>query len=71
MWLGIVDHVDRAGDRVRVRVVGPVTIIAEVTAASADELSLIGGTDVWVAVKTTEIRVEPAWASPRNVEASG
>jgi molybdate transport system ATP-binding protein len=60
VWPGTVDHVDRAGGRARVRVHGPITIIAEVTDAAADELALVDGTEVWAAVKATEITVAPA-----------
>jgi molybdate transport system ATP-binding protein len=60
VWAGVVDGVDHAGDRARVRVRGPVTIVAEVTTAAERDLDLADGTDVWVAVKATEIDVSPA-----------
>jgi molybdate transport system ATP-binding protein len=60
VWAGVVDGIDRAGDRARVRVRGPVTIVAEITSASARELQLADGADVWVAVKATEIDASAA-----------
>jgi molybdate transport system ATP-binding protein len=60
VWLGTIDHVDGIGDRVRVRVRGPVTIVAEVTEAAAADLALADGVEVWAAVKATEINVAPA-----------
>jgi molybdate transport system ATP-binding protein len=60
VWAGVIDGVDHVGDRVRVRVRGPVTIVAEVTDASTRDLDLTDGTEVWVAVKATEIEVSAA-----------
>jgi len=60
VWAGVIDGIEHDGDRVRVRVRGSVTIVAEVTDASARELELGIGTDVWVAVKATEIDVSAA-----------
>jgi molybdate transport system ATP-binding protein len=57
VWPGVIDGIDRAGDRARVRVRGMVTIVAEVTDAAAVDLQLTDGTEVWVAVKATEIDV--------------
>ena len=52
--------VERVGDRVRVQLEGEPGIVAEVTAAAADELALHEGTEVWVAVKATEVDVYAA-----------
>jgi molybdate transport system ATP-binding protein len=60
VWPGSIDSVDRSGDRARIRVVGAATVIAEVTATAVDDLALAEGTDVWVAIKATEIDVSPA-----------
>jgi len=60
VWRGQVDTVDLEGERVRVRVVGPVPLVAEVTRAAVLELGLIAGADVWMAVKATEVSVYPA-----------
>ena len=60
VWHGHVDGVDAYGDRVRVRVVGPVPLVAEVTRAAVQELGLSAGTDVWMVVKATEVSAYPA-----------
>ena len=49
----------RARGRVRLRVVGELTIVAEVTPAAVDELGIVEGSEVWAAVKATEIEVFP------------
>jgi molybdate transport system ATP-binding protein len=60
VWAGIADTLDIVGDRVRVRVAGPVSIVAEVTPAAAGELRLADGGPVWASVKATEVTVYPA-----------
>jgi molybdate transport system ATP-binding protein len=57
---GTADTIDVAGDRVRVRVAGPVPIVAEVTPAAVSELRLADGGPVWASVKATEVTVYPA-----------
>jgi molybdate transport system ATP-binding protein len=57
---GTADTLDVVGDRVRVRVAGPVPIVAEVTPAAAGELRLADGGPVWASVKATEVTVYPA-----------
>ena len=57
---GTAASVDAVGDRVRVRVAGPVPIVAEVTPAAAAELRLADGGPVWASVKATEVVVYPA-----------
>jgi molybdate transport system ATP-binding protein len=52
--------IDLHGDRVRVRLLGAVSIVAEVTPAALADLGLAGGREVWAAVKATEISVYPA-----------
>jgi len=52
--------IDLHGDRVRVRLMGTVTIVAEVTPAALADLGLADGREVWAAVKATEISVYPA-----------
>jgi molybdate transport system ATP-binding protein len=42
-----------------VRIEGVPAIVAEVTASAATEIGLVPGSDVWVAVKATEIEVYP------------
>jgi molybdate transport system ATP-binding protein len=57
---GTADPIEVVGDRVRVRVAGPVPIVAEVTPGAAAELSLADGGPVWASVKATEVAVYPA-----------
>jgi molybdate transport system ATP-binding protein len=59
VWQGEVEDLDLHGDRVRVRVKSPVTLVAEVTPAAVRELQLHAGAAVWVAVKATEVSVYP------------
>jgi molybdate transport system ATP-binding protein len=61
-WCGTVAGLEYLGTRgrVRVRVVGALTIVAEVTPAAVHELALTEGTEVWAAVKATEIEVFPS-----------
>ena len=60
VWRGRADDIDLEGDRVRVRLSGPVPMVAEVTPSAVRELRLDAEPDVWVAVKATEISVYPA-----------
>jgi molybdate transport system ATP-binding protein len=60
VWMGSVEECDYEGDRVRVRVEGTPSIVAEVTPAAASELNLIDGGPVWVSVKATDVVVYPA-----------
>jgi molybdate transport system ATP-binding protein len=60
VWAGTADALEAAGDRVRVRVTGPVPIVAEVTPAAAGDLRLADGGPVWASVKATEVAVYPA-----------
>jgi len=60
VWAGRVDGIERIGDRARVRVVGPLTLVAEVTVASVHDLGLGEDSEVWMSVKATEISVYPA-----------
>lgn len=56
----LVAGIDHEGDRWRVRLEGSVPLVAEVTPASAAELRLAEGGDVFAAIKATEIDVYPA-----------
>ncbi len=60
VWRGTAEGLDLLGERVRVRVGGPIPIVAEVTPAAVAELALADGGDVWVSVKASEIAVYPA-----------
>ena len=56
-WMATVIDVDHRGDRVRVRLQGPVQVTAEITSAAADALHIKVGLQLWAAVKATEIAV--------------
>jgi molybdate transport system ATP-binding protein len=56
---GEVVDLDARGDHVRVRVAGPVPLVAEVTPQSVAVLDLAAGGAVHLAVKATEIAVHP------------
>jgi len=60
VWAGVVSEMERTGGRVRVRVAGPMPIVAEVTPGAVGALGLIEGLPVWAAVKATEVEVHPA-----------
>jgi molybdate transport system ATP-binding protein len=59
VWPARVDFLDVGGPRVRVRVAGTPSVVAEVTPAAVAELALGPGVAVWVAVKATEVAVYP------------
>jgi molybdate transport system ATP-binding protein len=56
-WRATVIDVDHRGDRVRVRLQGAIQLTAEITAASAEQLGIKIGLELWAAVKATEIAV--------------
>ena len=55
MWAATVADVDRQADRVRVRLTGEIPLVAEITPAALDHLTLQPGDHVWATVKATEI----------------
>ena len=59
VWPGRITAIDGHGDRARIWVDGTPPIVAEVTPAAVAELGLRAGSDVWVAVKATEIDCYP------------
>ena len=60
VWPGHVGGIELAGGRVRVRVDGAVSLVAEVTPAAIKELGLDEGSEVWVAFKATDVAVYPS-----------
>jgi molybdate transport system ATP-binding protein len=60
VWRGLVREVDTFGERVRVWVDGPLSLVAEITPAATADLHVEPGATVWAAVKATEIEVYPA-----------
>jgi len=59
VWEGTVEALDSEGERVRVRLGGPLPIIAEVTPAAVAALGLADGGPIWASVKATEVIVYP------------
>ena len=60
VWQGRATDIDLQGDRVRVRLQGLPSIVAEVTPAAVRELGLDRGDQVWIGVKATEVIVYAA-----------
>jgi molybdate transport system ATP-binding protein len=60
VWEATVASVEGFGDRRRVRLAGAVPVVAEVTAASQEELGLVPGAAVWASAKATEVHAYPA-----------
>ena len=60
VWPVTVADIDRHADRVRVRLDGPVALVAEITPAATDALALRPGDGIWASVKATEIVTYPA-----------
>ena len=60
VWQGETENIDLHGERVRVRVNGPVPLVAEITPSAVRDLHLHAGAPVWIAVKATEVSVYPA-----------
>lgn len=58
-WETTVERVERLGDRVRLLTGEPLPLTVEVTKEATDSLGVDRGTAIWVAIKATEIRVEP------------
>ena len=58
-WLMTVTDLDRHPLRVRVRLTGPVPLLAELTPAGADSLGLVIGDTIWASVKASEVAVSP------------
>jgi len=59
VWQGTVEALDLEGERVRVRVNGPLPIVAEVTPGAVADLRLGDGGVIWASVKATEVVVYP------------
>ena len=59
-WPARVSGIERLGGTVRVRLDGPPSCVADVTAAAVADLGLGAGAAVWVAVKATELDARSA-----------
>jgi molybdate transport system ATP-binding protein len=60
VWAARVAGVEMHGDRVRVALDGPAPLLADITQSALADLGLVGGSDVWVAIKASETSVYPA-----------
>ncbi len=58
-WEERITGFDMLGDRVRVRLAGDLSLVAEVTPAAVAEMGLVEGESVWATVKATEIAAYP------------
>lgn len=59
IWRGRLTDVNHMGERVRVSISDPITLTAEITAASYDELRLELGAEVFFSVKAMEVGIVP------------
>jgi molybdate transport system ATP-binding protein len=60
VWQATVADLQPAFERVRVVLDGPLPVVAEVTPAAVEGLGLRIGSEVWAAVKATEVACHPA-----------
>jgi molybdate transport system ATP-binding protein len=60
VWRLRVLGIEGEAERVRVELGGPIGLVAEVTPGAVTALDLVPGTEVWAAVKATDIEVYPA-----------
>jgi len=59
-WLARVEGIERLGDTTRVLLDGPLRLAADITPNAAEALALQPGTEIWAAVKATEIGISAA-----------
>jgi molybdate transport system ATP-binding protein len=59
LWPGQAGELHLTGDRARLRITGPVPLVAEVTAASVAALRLAEGGPIWASVKATDVDTYP------------
>jgi molybdate transport system ATP-binding protein len=60
VWPGTVAELDVEAGRARARIEGPVSLVAEITAAAVTDLGLLEGQRIWTSIKASEISVYPA-----------
>jgi len=70
-WRTTVTRVEHLGGRARLLVGDPLPLTVELTEAATAELHLKPGSEIWVAVKATEIGVQPAGRTEPGVVATG
>jgi molybdate transport system ATP-binding protein len=59
VWRLEVTEIDFEGQRARVRMTGELTLVAEITRASAEELHLTDKGSVWASAKATQVQTYP------------
>lgn len=57
-WPTTVERIEQLGTRARLQTGAPLPLTVEVTAAAGKELGLVPGSEIWVAVKATEIGLQ-------------
>ena len=57
VWAATVSDLEADRDRIRVRLVGPIAVTAEVTATAAHTLGLHPGQQVWASIKAVDVTV--------------
>ncbi|MGH9209653.1 MAG: ABC transporter ATP-binding protein [Acidimicrobiales bacterium] len=57
VWAATVGDIEANHDRVRVRLAGPLPVVAEITAAALADLGLTPGAEVWASVKAVDVTV--------------
>jgi molybdate transport system ATP-binding protein len=65
-WQTNIVVMERLGERTRIRTGAPIPLTVEVTSEATSALELGEGEKVWVAIKATEIGVEPGGVSTRS-----
>lgn len=60
VWRGRATALDSTASGVRVRVEGPLPVVAEITPAALAELGIAGGEEVWLSFKASEVEVYEA-----------
>jgi molybdate transport system ATP-binding protein len=60
VWPGRASNIELLGNRVRVRIDGEVSLVAEVTPAALKDLDVVEGGEVWLSFKATDVAVYPA-----------
>jgi molybdate transport system ATP-binding protein len=59
VWQLSVGDIDQQHDRVRVRLLGALPLVAEITPAALTAMDIRPGDNVWAAVKATEVTTYP------------
>jgi len=59
-WETTIDRIEHHGDRVRLHTSEPLPLTVEVTPGAISALGIAEGSSVWLAIKATEIGVQPA-----------